>query len=235
MRHHSQQDVALLFDQAAKHYDRANDVMSLGLHRLWKRVFIRSLPVRPHTTWVDVGTGTGDIAIALHKAYSDDNLNIMACDPNENMLALAKMKAWNKGVCSITWHQASGHQLIYDDETADGILMSFALRNIVKWREALQESFRCTKRGGIIRIMEFNALGPTKGAFFYEYYRKHVVPRLGALASGHEDPYAYLSESIQAFSKPKDIMHALQQCGWSAVSACGVLGGAVIIYQGEKP
>ena len=234
MPHHTQNDVALLFNQAAQRYDAANDVMSAGMHRLWKRFFVRSLPVRRSSTWVDVGTGTGDIAIALCKIYAHNDLKVIACDPNKHMLDIAKTKAWDKGVCSITWHQTPGHALPCHDKSVDGILMSFALRNIVKWEEALREGFRCTKNGGAIRIMEFNALGPTTGAFFYEYYRKYIVPRLGALASGHQAPYTYLSESIRAFAPPKRIMRTLQDSGWNYVHAHPLLGGAVMIYQGEK-
>ena len=235
MVHTKQKDISLLFNQAAQRYDAANDVMSVGLHRMWKKFFVRSLPVRPKTTWVDVGTGTGDIAIALHQAYPRHALRISACDPNEHMLKIARNKAWDQGICSIAWHKAPGQNLPYPDQSVHGVLMSFSLRNIVQWKEALQDALRCTKPGGVMRIMEFNALGPTKHAFFYEYYRKHLVPLFGALASGHKTPYTYLSESIRAFAPPKDIIFAIKNCGWSAVQAFPIFGGAVIIYQGEKP
>lgn len=230
-----QEHIAHLFDQAAERYDITNDAMSLGLHRLWKSIFIRTVPYRTNASWVDVGTGTGDIAIQLWHKHAAYNPTIIACDPNKAMLAIAQKKSINKGALSILWKQACALSLPCESESVDGLLMSFSLRNIVMWKDALREGFRCTKSRGLIRIMEFNPLGSEQYAFFYEYYRKHLVPRLGAFVSKVADPYSYLSQSISSFSSPREVVLSLRNCGWRNVGTHKLLGGAVIIYEGEKP
>jgi len=231
----SQERIGEFFDQAHKHYDRANTAMSFGLHRLWKRYFARSTPIIPHSTWVDIGTGTGDIAIALYHTFHHYPATFIGYDPNKEMIAIAKDKALNSGTCMIDWIIGDATALPWENGSIDGFVFSFSLRNIVRWEKALQECFRCTRSSGRIRIMEFNSQGAHHWAPAFEYYRRHILPTLGALASGVQEPYTYLAESIAAFAPPHIIQQTMRRIGWQCPNTVFLNQGVVAIYEGVKP
>ena len=210
-----------------------NDVMSLGLHRCWKRSMVNALDLRPNMQILDVAGGTGDIAlrIAIDKAYL--NPMITVCDLTHSMLQQGREKAINSGQLDINWHNGNAENLPYADASFDRVTIAFGLRNITDKPKALAEMARVLKPGGKWFCLEFsppqeNLKGPLKP--LYDMYSFHLIPWVGELLAKDRDAYRYLVESIRQFPTPEVLQDMILQNGFTECSHQKWAGGIVSLH-----
>ncbi|MDP2339821.1 MAG: ubiquinone/menaquinone biosynthesis methyltransferase [Deltaproteobacteria bacterium] len=197
---------AAMFARIAARYDLANDVLSGGLHRVWRRRLIELVDVKRGARCLDCATGTGDVAFAL-EAAGGDVTGIDACEP---MLREARVKAADRKSpikspkkspkkSAVRFELADVQKLPFDDDEFDLVTIAFGIRNVVDPRLGLKEMARVTKPGGRIAVLEF---GQPQGLFgaAYRTYGKWILPRLGGVVAGSSAPYAYLRDSAGSFA-----------------------------------
>lgn len=179
------------FEQVASRYDLMNDLMSMGVHRLWKSAFVARVAARPGEMVVDLAGGTGDIALALATAGA----RLLVVDPSPKMMRAGRVR---RGAERIDWIAAEAEHLPFPDASVDLVTISFGIRNATRPEDALREIARVLKPGGRFLCLEFSTprawLRP-----FYAVWSRTAIPLLGALVSGRRDAYRYLVESIRRF------------------------------------
>lgn len=220
-----------MFDQIAPRYDLMNSLMSLGLHRLWRRRAIASLLSQQGREFLDIGCGTGDVMLAvLRKA---PGVSVTGLDPAPDMLARAQTKLQQAGV-------AKRARLVEGDATAmefaatsfDGIVCAFCLRNIVDRATALKQMRRVLRPGGTLALLELTVPRNPLCRFVHSIYTRHLIPLLGRLLSqGHA--YRYLAASIDHFPPPATMVAEIGAAGFAAVSAQPLSGGFVTLFTGR--
>ncbi len=220
-----------LFDAIAPRYDLMNDLMSFGIHRLWKRRFVRRVlaAARPATdTFVDLAGGTGDIARLLHAGGAQ---NVVVVDASAAMMRQGRAQPGTPRV--LRWVAAEGERLPFADETLDVVTISFGLRNMSDPDAALREIHRVLKPGGRLFCLEFSQpawwLKP-----FYDLYSFLVIPRLGAMVAGHPRAYRYLVESIRRFPGQKALTEKIGAAGFDDVSWRNLSFGIAAIHHARK-
>ena len=231
--------VKSIFNRVASKYDLMNDLMSLGLHRIWKRQFAQRLSIKPDAHYVDVASGTGDIARLIHKKITGHGLTpcITAVDPNEAMMGQGKAKLIDKGIISgVNWVQASAEDLPFDDESVDAITISFGLRNVTDREKALHEFHRVLKPGGQFLCLEFSEVQHKHVNAVYTFYSQNVIPKLGNyIVEKQEDPpYEYLVDSIQRFPNQLTLKDMIETAGFKTVNFTNLTDGIVAIHEGWK-
>ena len=215
-----------VFSSVAGSYDRMNDLMSFGLHRLWKRFTVRLARIQSGERVLDVAGGTGDLT-RLCQPLVGQHGEVVLCDLNTDMLKLARERLLNAGLArQIRYVQGNAEHLPFKAESFDCTLMGFGLRNVANPQAALSELYRITRPGGRLLILEFSqpvirALHPV-----YRYYCLHWLPKLGRQLVGDAESYRYLGESIQAYPPPQHITGMLHQAGWRTVD-CFLPGGGI--------
>ena len=232
-----------VFSSVADKYDLMNDLMSGGLHRLWKDHFVANMRPRLGETILDIAGGTGDIAIRCAKALSKQTGNatqspnpaITVCDLNPDMLRVGREKAVNAGwINEIDWIAGNAEALPFPDAQADLVCISFGLRNVTHIDAALAEFFRVLRTGGRFFCMEFSpsVAAPLKG--LYEAYSFSVLPWLGEKVAQDRESYQYLAESIRQFPPPEDLAARMVKAGFEQVRFENLLGGIAVIHSGWK-
>jgi len=220
-----------VFSSVAGNYDVMNDVMSGGLHRLWKDALVRRMNPKAGMTFLDVAGGTGDIALRLHRATAGKS-KIIVCDINPAMLEQGKAKALDKGVLSgLSWVTGNAEALPFPDHSIDMYSIAFGLRNVTHIDEALREAARVLKPGGRFFCMEFSpgvipALKP-----FYEAYCVNVLPLLGQFIAKDRDAYQYLAESILKFPLQSELAKRMEKAGLSQAKWTDLTGGIAVIHE----
>ena len=224
------QRISKVFAAVAGRYDLMNDLMSFGIHRLWKRRLVSSLTLRPHSTVVDLAGGTGDVARAINKKYNKNNNIILVIDASWPMMATGRTKGTNL----THWVAAEGEKLPLADNTIDLVTLSFGLRNMTNIQACLTETLRCLKPGGQLVCLEFSTpvfwLKP-----FYDLYSRFVIPRLGALVAGEPAAYQYLIDSIRKFPNQQELSHIFEQTGFTDVTFKNLSFGISALHYGTKP
>jgi demethylmenaquinone methyltransferase/2-methoxy-6-polyprenyl-1,4-benzoquinol methylase len=215
--------VRAVFDQTAEKYDIMNDVLSAGLHRLWKAHLIARLPLhhdgRP-IAMLDVAGGTGDIAFkALEtKAGRSGCLSISLLDINEEMLAVGRRNAQSRGYKSqLDFIAGDAEKLPFADASMDIYTISFGIRNVTHRDRALAEAHRVLKPGGIFACLEFSQLPNKLLQRAYDAYSFNIVPKLGQFISNNAASYEYLVESIRMFPRAEDFASEIQEAGFARV------------------
>ena len=222
--------VSELFSGVSKNYDLMNDLMSLGLHRCWKRSLVNALDLRPNGQILDVAGGTGDIGlrIAMDKAYL--NPKVTVCDLTHAMLQQGRARAINAGQLDISWHNGNAEQLPYADASFDSVTIAFGLRNITNKPQALAEMARVLKPGGKWFCLEFSPpQGPLKP--FYDMYSFHLIPWVGELLAKDRNAYQYLVESIRKFPTPDALQSMILQYGFATCTYQKWAGGIVSLHK----
>ncbi len=213
-----------VFQRVAPRYDLMNDIMSMGIHRLWKKRFSREISRASGDLIVDLAGGTGDIA----KALIDSNKTVCIVDPSLEMINIAKKRLQNK--CS--YIAADAQYLPFEDNSIDVLSISFGIRNVTDINLALIEINRVLKPGGSFYCLEFSTpvfwLKP-----FYEAWSRIVIPRLGAFVSKNPDAYQYLIESISKFPSQQEMVNILQDLGFSNVSFSNLSFGIACIHRAK--
>lgn len=228
-----QSRVGGVFASVAYRYDVMNDVMSLGTHRLWKKIFVQKLPMRPHTKMMDVATGTGDIAISVMKTYPDIPPMVMV-DPSSFMLEKAKERLVDQALMGRGYTvEASAEHLPFADRSFDVCTISFGLRNVTHLLDALSEMRRVLVYGGHFFCMEFS---PDVSPFFQKPYAlyERIIPQMGRLIARDGPSYQYLVDSIRAFPPSQALVAIMEEAGFGAIRVTPLSGGLVRIHQGVR-
>ena len=220
--------VQSLFNQLAPHYDKLNDVISLGLHRHWKRQACQSLQLVAGHTALDVCTGTGDLAAILAKLVGERG-QVLALDFSPAMLAVARQR-WASAYPQVVFTQGDALALPYADNLANGAVMSFGLRNVADTQTALNELCRVVRRGGRVAILD---TCPTPNLPGFKWYFKHLMPKLGQALSGQGDAYHYLNQSTEAFIPPQQLAQQLELAGATKVEVRTLAMGAAMLVVGQ--
>ena len=224
-----------LFGDVSSQYDLMNDVMSFGLHRLWKKHFVQKIPTRPAMKLLDVAGGTGDIAIRFLKENQALNPEVVVLDLTPEMIQKGKDKAYNSNITQgISWQCGMAEELPFEDNTFDAYTISFGLRNVTDKEKALAEAYRVLKPGCPFFCLEFSKIQGPLG-FFYKAYAMKGIPLLGKLIAHNEGAYQYLSESIERFWEPETLIQKMQEAGFVHTYFEALCKGLVAIHGGWKP
>ena len=222
--------VGEVFASVAKRYDIMNDLMSAGMHRVWKDDFVRALKPRAGEHILDMAGGTGDIAFRIAKAGA----TVTIADINPDMLAVGRERAEKKGLTGLEWREENAESRSFSDRSFDAYTIAFGIRNVTDIPAALKEAHRVLKFGGRFFCLEFSTTEwPGFGAA-YDVYSEKLVPRIGEIVAKDGDSYRYLIESIRRFPKMPDFARMIGEAGFKTVKYRPILGGAVAIHSGWK-
>ena len=222
--------VKKVFRDVFDKYDLMNDLMSLGVHRLWKRSFINLLNPQKNTNLIDVASGTGDIAKAFLERTKLSG-QVTCVEPNNLMLNEGKKKL--KDFKNINWCLSAAENLPFKDETFDIYAVSFGIRNFSNINLSLKEARRVLKTGGRILCLEFAKVNNEILAEIYKRYSK-LIPYLGKYIVGKSEPYEYLVNSIKSFYNQEELLEIIKSNGFEKVEYRNLSGGIASIHSGWK-
>jgi demethylmenaquinone methyltransferase/2-methoxy-6-polyprenyl-1,4-benzoquinol methylase len=226
--------VANVFHSVAAKYDLMNDVMSLGIHRLWKRFTIDCSGVRPGHQVLDLAGGTGDITALFSKRVGPTGKVILA-DINESMLNVGRDKLRDLGlVNNIDYVQANAEALPFADNSFDIISIGFGLRNVTDKDAALRSMFRVLKPGGRLLVLEFSKPEYEWLSKVYDLYSFKLLPAIGGLVANDKESYQYLAESIRMHPDQDTLKQMMETAGFEHVSYHNLTGGIVALHKGYK-
>ncbi len=224
-----------VFGSVSDSYDIMNDLMSGGLHRLWKDSFVRRIRPRGGLKYLDVAGGTGDIAFRIKKKAGPE-ADITICDLTHDMLRVGRDRAIDSGwLDDFEWTCGNAESLPFPDNHFDVYSIAFGLRNVTHIDTALKEAARVLKPGGRFFCLEFSHVENLFLSKAYGAYSNHIIPEIGAMVAKDEESYQYLIESIKKFPKQQDLAQRLQDSGLKNVSFSNLSAGIVAIHQGMKP
>ena len=222
--------VNTVFNKVHKNYDLMNDLMSLGVHRLWKKDLINWMNPQPGNKIIDVAAGTGDLAKMISKKNS--NKNTFCCvEPNKGMLETGKQKL--KFLSNIKWYLNSAEKLPFVDNTFDFYTISYGIRNVTDINKCLKEAHRVLKPGGRFFCLEFSKVENEILNFLYQKYSK-LIPIIGKIIVGSEEPYEYLVGSIDRFYKQNELVDLLEKNKFSNIEFRNLSNGISAIHSGWK-
>jgi demethylmenaquinone methyltransferase/2-methoxy-6-polyprenyl-1,4-benzoquinol methylase len=222
--------VGSVFSRVASRYDLMNDVMSGGLHRHWKDLFVRRVGPRKGEHILDMAGGTGDVAFRLARRGAI----VTVADINEDMLDVGRERARRQGIERVDWARENAEELRFAGSSFDAYTIAFGIRNVTRVQEALEEAHRVLKVGGRFFCLEFSTTSWPGFARVYDAYSMHIVPKLGKAVAGDEESYRYLVESIRRFPPMETFKAMIGRAGFSQVKAEPILGGLVAIHSGWK-
>lgn len=226
-----------VFSSVASKYDLMNDLMSLGIHRIWKSQFVKQIIPKPGMHLLDMAGGTGDIAFRYLKktAHLSPRPIATVCDINSDMLNEGRARAADKGFLShIHWCQANAEQLPFPDNYFDVYTIAFGLRNVTNISQALEESRRVLKPNGTFLCLEFSKVHPPFLNKLYTLYSKTYIPTLGRYIANDQEAYEYLIESIERFPDRETLSQILKNSGYSFVKHKALSNGIVAIHTAHK-
>lgn len=222
-----------VFSSVASKYDVMNDVMSLGIHRVWKDAMMDWLaPIRGQAL-LDVAGGTGDISFRFLKRASGVNATVL--DLTESMLAEGRKRAENVGISGqLKWVVGDAMALPFEDDSFDVYTISFGIRNVTDPQKALSEAYRVLKPGGRIMVLEFSHIPNDLLQWFYDKYSFNVIPRLGQIIASDRSSYQYLVESIRKFPKQEPFMKLVNAAGFENTKFRNLTMGVACLHSGWK-
>jgi len=225
--------VAGVFDSVAKNYDIMNDVMSMGVHRLWKKVALDTSGVRKGHKVLDLASGTGDLAARFSKMVGRSG-TVVASDINANMLGVGRERLTDRGIVgNVEYVQANAEALPFPDNYFDFASIAFGLRNVTHKENALASLYRVLKPGGCLMVLEFSrpmeAIKP-----IYDTYSFKLLPLMGKLIANDEDSYRYLAESIRMHPDQQTLKGMMQDAGFERCDFMNMSGGIVALHKGYK-
>lgn len=222
--------VGAVFSSVARRYDLMNDLMSGGLHRLWKDRFVNRVKPRAGEGILDMAGGTGDVAFRM----AGRGARVTVADINADMLKVGQERAAERGLTGLEWRVENAEKLNFSDASFEAYTIAFGIRNVTDIPAALSEAHRVLKRGGRFYCMEFSSSDWPGFAGVYEAYASHVIPRIGRAIANDEESYRYLVESIRRFPRPPAFRQMITDAGFICASAEPMLGGLVTIHSGWK-
>jgi demethylmenaquinone methyltransferase/2-methoxy-6-polyprenyl-1,4-benzoquinol methylase len=227
--------VNAVFSSVASRYDLMNDLMSAGVHRLWKDAFVDWLNPRPSYAYLDVAGGTGDIAFRIAERIKKrkGEADITVCDLNEDMLAQGRSRGEKAGV-KFDWVHGDAEDLPIKPNSKDVYTIAFGIRNVTHIEKALKEAYRVLKPGGRFMCLEFSRVNAPVLDRLYDVYSFAVLPRLGEAVAGDGAAYRYLAESIRRFPPQKKFARMIAEAGFSQVKFRNLSGGIAAMHSGWK-
>ena len=226
--------VAEVFHSVASKYDVMNDLMSFGIHRIWKKITIEYSSVRKGQKVLDLAGGTGDLTAKFSQLVGDDGLVVLA-DINESMLKIGRDKLRDKGLFkNIEYVQANAEELPFADNYFDCITISFGLRNVTDKDKALCSMWRVLKPGGRLLILEFSKPQYQILNKAYDLYSFTMLPLMGKIVANDADSYRYLAESIRMHPDQKTLKKMMEDAGFVDVKYHNMTGGIVALHTGFK-
>ncbi|MCB1538645.1 MAG: class I SAM-dependent methyltransferase, partial [Alphaproteobacteria bacterium] len=211
-----------------------NDLMSGGVHRLWKDRLIRMIRPRREWRFLDVAGGTGDIAFRLHDA-TEGEAPITVCDINSSMLKVGEARALDRGILhNLDWVEGNAEKLPFPDNSFDVYTVAFGLRNVTHIDTALKEACRVLKPGGRFFCLEFSHVDNPAINRMYGLYSEKVIPRLGKMVANDSDSYQYLIESIRKFPRRGDLARRLKLAGFRGARVTPLSFGLVAVHEARK-
>ncbi len=222
-----------VFNSVASKYDVMNDVMSMGIHRVWKDAMMDWLAPRPGQRLLDVAGGTGDISFRFLKRAGQGHATVL--DLTEPMLIEGRQRAEADQMAdSLNWVVGDAMALPFEDNTFDVYTISFGIRNVTRPQEALNEAFRVLKPGGRLMVLEFSQLPNDGLQKLYDLYSFNVIPRMGKLIAGDYDSYQYLVESIRKFPDQETFLSMVQAAGFENAKYRNLSMGIAALHSGWK-
>ena len=219
-----------VFNKVFKKYDLMNDLMSLGVHRIWKKNLIQMMNPSNSKNLIDVACGTGDVAKLYLKATSY-NSTILCVDSNINMIKECKENL--KKYKNIKWKVCNAERLNVPDNSYDFYTISFGLRNVKNINKSLNEAHRVLKKGGRFLCLEFSKIDNNNLEILYKNYSK-LIPKIGEMVVGEKEPYEYLVESIENFINQKQLIEIMKKNNFTNCEYRNLSGGIVAIHSGWK-
>ena len=226
--------VADVFDSVATKYDLMNDLMSFGIHRLWKRFAIGLCQLRPGQHVLDLAGGTGDLAAKIATIVGDSG-RVTLADINQQMLAMGRDRLMDKGITNnIDIVQADAECLAFPDNYFDRMIIGFGLRNVTHQEKALASMFRCLKPGGLLIILEFSKPTTKMLSKIYDTYSFKILPKIGKAVAKDEASYQYLAESIRMHPDQETLKTMMHNTGFEDCDYYNLTGGIVAVHRGYK-
>jgi demethylmenaquinone methyltransferase / 2-methoxy-6-polyprenyl-1,4-benzoquinol methylase len=234
---HKQAMVDDVFDKVAPRYDMMNDLMSGGLHRVWKDILVTALnPPRNERSFsaLDVAGGTGDVAFRI-AAAAGAGTQVTVCDINEEMLAVGRERAVPRGLEGrVSFTAGNAESLPFPDRNFDACTVAFGIRNVPRTDMALAEFFRVLRPGSRFLCLEFSSVDVPGLDALYDFYSFNVIPALGRAVAGDAEAYRYLVESIRRFPKPAAFAEMIAAAGFRRVGFRALTGGVVALHSGWR-
>ena len=225
-----------VFNSVARRYDLMNDLMSGGLHRVWKQAMVAALnPPHRGRPWrlIDVAGGTGDIAFRVADR-SHGHAEIVVADINESMLSVGRERAARRGLGRIEFREVNAEALPFHDGSFDAYTVAFGIRNVPRIEAALGEAVRILRHGGRFLCLEFSQVDMPMLDRVYEGYSFNVIPVLGRVVAGDADSYRYLVDSIRTFPNQERFAEMIRQAGFARVGYTNFSGGIAALHSGWK-
>lgn len=222
-----------VFSSVANRYDVMNDLMSAGVHRLWKEAMIDWMAPRPGTRLLDVAGGTGDISFRTLDRLKG-NATATVCDMTQAMLDEGARRAEKRGIDGIDWVCGDAMKLPFEDRSFDVYTIAFGIRNVTRIDEALAEAYRVLKPGGRFLCLEFSQIPNPALQWAYDRYSFNIIPPLGQVITGDRDSYQYLVESIRRFPDQDTFAGMIRTAGFGQVRYRNFSMGVVAIHSGWR-
>ncbi|WP_051212245.1 class I SAM-dependent methyltransferase [Rubritepida flocculans] len=221
-----------VFDSVAPRYDVMNDLMSLGVHRVWKRIFVNAIQPRPGETLLDLAGGTGDISFLALRAGAG---RVICSDINEEMLRVGRSRALDRGLArGLSFLCADAERLPLPDRSVEKVSMAFGLRNCTDKDAVLREVRRVLRPGGRFHCLEFSRLEVAALQRLYDAWSFKALPAIGARVAKDRESYVYLAESIRTFPDQARLARMMEAAGLERVSHRNLSGGIVAIHTGWR-
>jgi demethylmenaquinone methyltransferase/2-methoxy-6-polyprenyl-1,4-benzoquinol methylase len=223
--------VGKVFSSVAHKYDLMNDLMSLGIHRLWKARLVQEL--RPNKKLLDMAAGTGDIAKRYYLKSSQADITL--CDINIDMLNTGQNRLIDENIFSgLNFVCCNAEELPFADFSFDYYTIAFGIRNVTNIDKALQEAHRVLKPGGKFVCLEFSRVSNQTLAKFYDFYSLNIIPKIGGIIAGDSDSYKYLVESIRMFPAQEEFIQMMDKAGFKLNKFHNLTYGVVSLYIGYR-
>ncbi|MCR4287442.1 MAG: bifunctional demethylmenaquinone methyltransferase/2-methoxy-6-polyprenyl-1,4-benzoquinol methylase UbiE [Deltaproteobacteria bacterium] len=223
-----------IFDSVAGRYDLMNDLMSLGMHRIWKRLVALETGLKEGESAIDVAGGTADIAMLMARRVKDSG-RVVVFDINREMLKVGRDKCVDSGFLgNIRFVQGNAEEIPFPDNTFHAATIGFGIRNVTRLGAAFKEMARIVKPGGRVICLEFSHVKNPVLAKLYDFYSFSVIPAIGEAVTGNRDAYVYLPESIRKFPPQDELKKIMEDAGLYRVRYTDILSGIAAMHTGTK-
>ena len=221
-----------VFTSVSNKYDLMNDIMSFGLHRLWKKQFLRACNLTTKKNILDVACGTGDLSLAIKQHKSDINLTCL--DPNSEMITICKKTLINRGFNDVSYKVISIEKFKDKKQKYDLVTIAFGFRNFTNHKKALQNIYELLNPGGSLLIMDFKTPRNELYSKLFKFYTLNIIPKIGSLVANDAESYKYLGESIQTYFTPQEISSMCIESGFEDTHVINLLEDVATIHIAHK-